>query len=58
MRLCQWPAGYPPGHRDHDGHPVGLPVELESIIGAELMLQPRAGRGDADPLLQGGQRVL
>jgi len=33
-------------------------VKLEAVIGAELVLQARACGRDADPLLQGGQRVL
>ena len=38
--------------------PLREPVELEAVIGAELVLQPRARRRDADALLQRGQRIL
>ena len=34
------------------------PVEFESILGAELVLQSRPRRRDADAFLQRGQRIL
>ena len=33
-------------------------MELEAVVGAELMLKPRSRGRDADPFLQRGQRVL
>ncbi len=47
-----------PGNGHDDRQPGGLPVELEPVVGAEEVLQPRAGRRHADALLQRRQRVL
>ena len=33
-------------------------MEFKAVIGAELVRQPRARRGDADSLLERGQRIL
>ena len=51
-------CGGPPWHRHDDGYAFFQAMELESEIGAELMLQPRPGGGHADPLLQRRQRIL
>ena len=47
-----------PGDGDDDRQAGGLAVELEAVVGAEEVLQPRARRRDADALLQRRQRVF
>jgi len=47
-----------PRDGDDDGNSLGEPVEFESVVGAELMLQSRAGGRHADALLQSSHRIF
>ena len=56
--VCALGGWHSPRNRHYHTDPLCQPVKLETIVGAELVLQARTGGRDADPLLQGGQRVL
>jgi len=56
--VCAFGRPHSPWNRYHYPDPLRQSMELETIIGAELVLQPRAGGRDADAFLQRRERVL